>query len=77
MNIGNYLRAEILHRAELSPFLPARVVLQDALEEKNGFFTVCSQVMEESMTILREHGFSDDRDRMKVWPIVPLLCFQD
>lgn len=63
--VGNYLRAEILHRADLSPFIPARTVLQEALAGSNRLFPECSAVMNESMAILREHGFTDDEDRMK------------
>jgi hypothetical protein len=34
--IGNYLRAEILHRADVHPFARARDVLQTALTSKKG-----------------------------------------
>jgi formamidopyrimidine-DNA glycosylase len=35
--IGNYLRAEILHRADIHPFARARDVLQTALTSKKGW----------------------------------------
>jgi endonuclease VIII-like 1 len=44
--IGNYLRAEILYRAEIDPFTPAR----EAIEDKE-FIKLCTQVPQEAYEI--------------------------
>jgi hypothetical protein len=64
--VGNYLRAEILHRCEVSPFVSARAVLEGALAGTPPLFETTAAVMSESLAILRVHGFTDDADRMKV-----------
>ncbi|EGD83342.1 hypothetical protein PTSG_03950 [Salpingoeca rosetta] len=69
--MGNYLRAEILHRAKIHPFSQARAVLMDAVKRQHdgrpGFFSVCEQVLAESVALLRKHGFADDEERTRVF----------
>lgn len=66
--MGNYLRAEILHRAGIHPFTRAHHVLEPALKAKLGreeviggdLLSLCRTVMLESLDILRASGFSRD-----------------
>lgn len=65
--IGNYLRAEILFRASISPFSCARTVLAENTTIESPLFSTCSAVLDESLDLLRKHGFDDDADRSKVF----------
>eukprot|EP00911_Craspedida_sp_UC1_P000393 UC1_evm7s297 len=80
--IGNYLRAEILHRAGVHPFTRARDVLEHALgkeevvgNEQDGapkiraddVVSLCKTVCAESLTLLRRHGFEHDEQRLQAF----------
>eukprot|EP00047_Mylnosiga_fluctuans_P012077 m.24373 g.24373 ORF g.24373 m.24373 type:complete len:479 (+) comp4002_c0_seq1:226-1662(+) len=62
--VGNYLRAEILHRLRVSPFRRARDFLTGALEGSGGnLFDMIETVFAESSAILAKYGFTDDAER--------------
>jgi endonuclease VIII-like 1 len=67
--MGNYLRAEVLHRAGVHPFLSARSVFAHHLQEAQAdaprnIFSVIDTVFNESLAILRQFGFDGDEERL-------------
>lgn len=68
--IGNYLRAEILSRADINPFISAREALK---QENNKLFKIILQVLQEAYSLggaqLKDwkNPYGEERDSFMAW----------